>query len=211
LDSGMEQMDPRRRVAREAARLLYTGTAEEYKQAKEEAARSLGVKAMPSNYEVAVELDHRAEEVEGEERRRLLLKLRHVALKIMRLLREFDPLLVGSVWRGTARKGSDVDISIYTSQPDEAVARLRAADLSIKDIEEMVVTKTGQPKRSLHISVVLGDGDEAEVVVRPPEEKGEIERCEIYGDPKKGLSLTELEKLMRVDPLRKFVPQRRRR
>ena len=30
-------MDPRGEVAREAARLLYTGAAEEYKQAKEQA------------------------------------------------------------------------------------------------------------------------------------------------------------------------------
>jgi len=209
LDSGIEPMDPRRRVAREAARLLYTGAAEEYKQAKERAARSLGIKAMPSNYEVAMELDHQAEEAEGEERRRLLLTLRRDALKIMRTLREFDPLLVGSVWRGTARKGSDIDISVYASRPDEAMARLRAADLSIKGTEEEVVTKAGQLKRSHHISVILVDGNEAEIVVRPPEEKGEVEHCEIYGDPKKGLSLPELEKLMSVDPLRKFVPRRR--
>ena len=209
MDSGIEPMDPRRRVAREAARLLYTGAAEEYKQAKERAARSLGIKAMPSNYEVAMELDHQAEEAEGEERRRLLLTLRRDALKIMRTLREFDPLLVGSVWRGTARKGSDIDISVYASRPDEAMARLRAADLSIKGTEEEVVTKAGQLKRSHHISVILVDGNEAEIVVRPPEEKGEVEHCEIYGDPKKGLSLPELEKLMSVDPLRKFVPRRR--
>lgn len=202
-------MDPRRRVAREAARLLYAGAAEEYKQAKDRAARSLGVKAMPSNYEVAMELDHQAEEAEGEERRRLLLNLRRDALKIMRILGDFFPILVGSVWRGTARKGSDIDISVYASRLDEAVARLQAADLSIKGIEEEVVTKAGQLKRSQHISVILVDGNEAEIVVRPPEEKGEVERCEIYGDPKKGLSLPELEKLMSVDPLRKFVPRRR--
>ena len=106
-------MDPRRRVAKEAARLLYTGAAEEYKQAKEEAARSLGVKAMPSNYEVAVELDLQAEEAEGEERQHLLLGMRRDALKVMRTLGEFDPRLIGSVWRGTARKGSDIDISVF--------------------------------------------------------------------------------------------------
>ncbi len=206
----MESMDPRRRVAREAARLLYTGAAEEYKQAKEKAARSLGVKGMPSNYEVAVELDRQAEEVEGEERTQLLLTLRRDALKLMRILGEFDPLLIGSVWRGTARKGSDIDISVYTSRPDEVVARLRVAGLPVKGIEEEVVTKTGQLKRSHHITIML-DGNEAEIVIRPPEEKGDVERCEIYGDPKRGLILPELEKLMSVDPLRKFVPQRRQR
>jgi hypothetical protein len=47
------------------------------------------------------------------------------------------------------------------------------------------------------------------VVIRPPEERGEMERCEIYGDMKKGLRLAELEKLMKTDSLRKFVPGRR--
>ncbi len=47
-------MEPREIVAKEAARLLYTGASEEYKHAKEQAARSLGLDAMPSNYEVAV-------------------------------------------------------------------------------------------------------------------------------------------------------------
>jgi hypothetical protein len=62
--------------------------------------------------------------------------------------------------------------------------------------------------RSTHVFVVLNEA-KGEVVVRPPEERGEAERCEIYGDVKKGLNLEELEKLMKTDPLRKFVPGRR--
>ena len=202
-------MDPRRRVAMEAARLLYTGASEEYKQAKGEAARSLGVGAMPSNYEVAVELDLLAEEVEGEERRCRILRMRGDALKVMRALVEFDPRLIGSVWRGTARRGSDVDIVVYASRPEDVVGRLAAANYTVEGFEEVTVSKRGRLIRSHHIAVGLEDGYDAEVVVRPPEERGEAERCEIYGDLKRGLSLPELEKLMRREPLRKFVPQRR--
>ncbi|MCW3991586.1 MAG: hypothetical protein NWE79_02675, partial [Candidatus Bathyarchaeota archaeon] len=67
----------------------------------------------------------------------------------------------------------------------------------------------GRLRRSHHIAVRLEEGYEAEVVVRPPGERGEAERCEIYGDLKRGLSIPELEKLMRRDPLRRFVPRRR--
>jgi len=203
-------LDTRRRVAREAARLLYTGAAEEYKQAKERAARSLGVDAMPSNYEVAVELDLIAEEREGEERRRRLLGMRRAALRLMRALREFDPRLVGSVWRGTARKGSDIDVAVYASRPEAVARRLEVSGFPVEGVEEVVVFKQGRPRRSHHIAVGL-DGYEAEVVVRPPEERGEADRCEVYGDLKRGLSLPELEKLMKQDPLRKFVPRRRYR
>ena len=202
-------MDPRRKVAMEAARLLYTGAVEEYKQAKEEAARSLGVRVMPSNYEVAVELDLQAEEAEGEERQQLILRKRWDALKVMTALVEFDPRLIGSVWRGTARRGSDIDIVVYASRPEDVVARLAAIGFTIEGVEKVVATKGGQSTRSHHIAVVLENGNDAEVVVRPLEEKGEVERCEIYGDLKRGLSLPELEKLMRIEPLRKFVPQRR--
>lgn len=202
-------MDPRRRVAREAARLIYTGSSEEYKQAKEEAARSLGVGTMPSNYEVAVELDILAEEVEGKERQRLILRMRRDALKVMRALVEFEPRLIGSVWRGTARRGSDIDIVVYASRPDEVVGRLVAAGFTVEDVEEVVASTRGRLKRSHHVAVGLGDGHEAEVVVRPQGEMEEVERCEIYGDLKSGLSLPELEKLMKREPLRRFVPHRR--
>ena len=201
-------MDPRGEVAREAARLLYTGAAEEYKQAKEQAARNLGVNAKPSNHEVALELDLLADQREGEERKRLLVTMRDHALALMRLLSEYDPVLTGSVWRGTARRGSDVDINVYSSNPGEVESKLRSAGYSVVDSKEEVFTQRGRTMRSTHVFVVLNEA-KGEVVVRPPEERGEAERCEIYGDVKKGLRLAELEKLMKTDPLRKFVPRRR--
>ena len=204
-------MDPRQRVAREAARLLYTGAFEEYKQAKEEAARSLRIEALPSNYEVAVELDLMAEEVEGEERQKLILGMREVALKVMRPLEDYEPRLIGSVWRGTARRGSDIDITVYSYWPKEVARRLEAAGFSVESIEEVTVLKQGRPISSHHITIRLEEGYEADVAIRSPEKKGEAERCEIYGDLKRGLTLPELEKLMRSDPLRKFVPRRRGR
>ncbi len=201
-------MDPRGEVAREAARLLYTGAAEEYKQAKEQAARNLGVNAKPSNYEVALKLDLLADQMEGEERKRLLVTMRDHALALMRLLPEYDPVLTGSVWRGTARKGSDVDINVYSSNPGEVESKLRSAGYSVESSKEEVFTQRGRTMRSTHVFVVLNEA-KGEVVVRLPEERGVVERCEIYGDVKKGLRLAELEKLMKTDPLRKFVPGRR--
>ena len=207
----MNSLEPRDRVAREAARLLYTGASEEYKQAKEQAARSLGVDAMPSNYEVAVELDALAGQMEGDERNQLLYTMRDVALAIMRALEEYSPLLVGSVWRGTARKGSDVDITVYAVQPVDVESTLAQSNYKVSNSEEVVVNKGGRTVRSRHIIVELGVGFNVEVVVRPPEEKGEAEVCETYGDPKRGLGLPDLEKLMKTDPHRRFVPRRRRR
>lgn len=202
-------MESRGRVAKEAARLLYTGASEEYMQAKERAARSLGVDAMPSNYEVALELDLLAEQSEGDERRELLVAMRNAALGVMRVLAEHGPVLIGSVWRGTARRGSDIDIVAYASRPDDVVTLLRSAGYHVARSEDAVAVRGGRTVRVTHFYLSLGGGLEAEVVVRPPEERGEEERCEIYGDVKRGIGLRELEKLMKSDPLRKFVPRRR--
>jgi len=203
-------LEARRRVAREAAWLLYTGAAEDYREAKLEAARSLGVETLPSNYEVALELDALAEEMEGEERRRRLLDMRREALEIMRLLSAFNPRLIGSVWRGTARRGSDIDIVVYAEDPVEVEELLMEGGYAIRDVEEVSIHKGGKIKTSCHIYIPLNDY-EAEIVVRHPDEMGRFERCEIYGDLKRGLTLSELERIMRVDPLRRFVPERRLR
>lgn len=200
----------REEVAKEAARLIYSGMADEYKQAKELAAQSLGERSFPSNYEVAVELDRIADETEGEERRRLLVEMRNQATVLMRALSSYGPVLTGSVWRGTARKGSDIDINVYTTSPEEVVIALAKNGYNVVRAEEESVVKGGRTLRSTHVFVNIA-GIEVEVVVRPREEEGEVDRCEIYGDLKRGIGLTDLERLMKTDPLRKFIPKRRYR
>lgn len=197
-------MSDRSSVAREAARLLYSGAAEEYIQAKEMAAASLGAKSTPSNYEVAIELDRLADEAEGGVRQRRLTEMRGKALALMKDLKGFSPRLIGSVWRGTARMGSDIDVVVLARSPSDLEAPL--ADYEIRERGE-VNFKGGV--HAYHFKIDLG-GDEAEVVVRDPAEYEE-ERCDIYGDVKRGLTLAELERLLRTDPIRKFVPRRRSR
>ncbi|RLG99309.1 tRNA adenylyltransferase, partial [Candidatus Bathyarchaeota archaeon] len=69
--------DLRQKAAREAALLLYTQQEKEYKQAKVRATKSLGINFLPNNREIAEQLDLLAEEVEGEERKRRLIEMRH--------------------------------------------------------------------------------------------------------------------------------------
>jgi len=204
-------LDPRSEVAREAARLLYTGASEEYIHAKERAARSLGVETMPSNHEVAIELDILADEIEGKTRAEFIIKMRDLALGLMRVLSDVRPVLRGSVWRGTARKGSDIDIDVYSNDPVEVKRLMEDSGYTVTGFKEKVAVSGRVMSRSIHIQVRLEDDIEGEVVVRPVEEHGLDVRCEVYGDVKKGLRLPELEKLMNTDSLRKFVPRRRYR
>jgi len=197
-------------VARLAARLMYDRKVKEYKDAKEMATASLGSKALPSNYEVAVELDALTDRLEGDARQSRLIEMREAALQVMKTLARYKPRLMGSVWRGTARLGSDIDVIVY-GDPD-AVEHVLSQSYTVTGRDAQRFTLEGLPRSTTHIRLTV-TGYEAEVVVRP---QSDIEaygddRCEIYGDARRGLDVNDLEKLMRVDPLRRFVPKRRLR
>jgi len=196
----------RNRVAQEAALLLYTSQEKEYKQAKKRASETLGARVLPSNLEVAEELDRIAEEREGPSRRELLLRMRREAREIMEALKEFNPRLVGSVWRGTARQNSDVDIVTFSQDHLQVLKQLQKHNFEAESSEWRSVTKEGRKESSFHIHILLPSGDEMEVVVRSPDRLGQPERCETYGDVKTGLSLNQLTKILKENPLQKFVP-----
>ena len=196
----------RNRVAKEAALLLYTSQEKEYKQAKQRASATLGVRVLPSNLEVAEELDIIAEEREGHQRKEHLLRMRNEAKQIMETLNEFNPLVVGSVWRGTARKSSDIDIQVISENHQHVMEHLQTKGYVINRTERRSVTKEGMKSSSVHIQVVLESGDIVEIVVRNPEKLGKTQRCETYGDLKTGLNLKQLAKVLEDNPLQKFVP-----
>jgi predicted nucleotidyltransferase len=196
----------RNRVTREAALLLYTSQEKEYKQAKKRAAETLGARVLPSNLEVAEELDRIAEEREGTSRKKLLLRMRREAREIMEALEEFNPRLVGSVWRGTARQNSDIDILTFSQDPIQVLKQLQKHNFEAESSEWRSVTKEGRKEASFHIHILLPSGDEVEVVVRSLNYLGRSERCETYGDARTGLSLNQLTKILEENPLQKFVP-----
>jgi predicted nucleotidyltransferase len=196
----------RSRIAREAALLLYTSQEKEYKQAKKRAAETLGVRVLPSNLEVAEELDRIAEEREGASRKKLLLRMRREAREIMEILEEFNPRLVGSVWRGTARQNSDIDILTFSQDSLQVLKQLQEHNFVAESSEWRSVTKEGRKEASFHIHLLLFSGDGVEVVVRSPDCLGQPERCETYGDVKTGLNLEQLTKILEENPLQRFVP-----
>jgi len=197
----------RRRVAQEAAGMLYTGQEKEYKQAKLRAAKILGVHVLPSNAEVAMELDRIAEEREGKTRQQRLVQMRREALQIMRVLRNFNPILVGSVWRGTAHRNSDIDIATYAKNPQEIVSTLQKYKYPIKRTEIQTVTKKGKKGQSFHIYVDFPSNDHAEIVVRGPEDINCKVLCEIYGDVVTGLTIKQLQRVLEENPKQKALPR----
>src|SRR6266853_1426353 len=109
----------RRQIALDAARLMYERVESEYYTAKRKAAKQVcrkGIKPedLPSNAEIREQIQHFARIHEGDRRMENLRDMRLEALRLMRLLRAFRPRLIGSVMTGHVRKGSDIDIHVFT-------------------------------------------------------------------------------------------------
>ena len=194
------------KVAREAATLLYFGAEKEYKQAKLRAAKTLNVHFLPKNLEVARELDAIADENEGPARKERLIQMRKEALEIMTVLKAYCPLLIGSVWRGTVRQGSDIDIAIYDSLPEEIPKILATQGFKISKTQWNTVTKKGKTEPSFHIYTETVHKHAVEVVVRSAEEACRDRKCEIFGDRIKGLNVQELSKILSEYPGQQFIP-----
>src|ERR1700679_884094 len=111
----------RRQIALLAARLMYERQESEYFTAKRKAARQLGVeyryrpRDLPSNAEIRDQIQSLANLLEGDSRQDNLKEMRLAALLMMRRLDRFHPKLIGSVWPGHIRKGSDLDIHVFSN------------------------------------------------------------------------------------------------
>ena len=103
-------------------------------------------------------------------------------------------------------EGSDIDVIVYHHNPKEIEQRINVF-YPVSEVKNEVFYKDGEPHNTLHIFFLV-DVYYFEIVVRNPAEKFP-ERCEIFGDIKRGISLHSLEKLIKSDPLRKFIPRRR--
>src|SRR6516165_2828788 len=119
----------RQAIALEAARLMYERVESEYFTAKRKAAKRLcrqGVKPadLPSNAEIREQIQVFARIHEGEKRTQHLRDMRLQALRLMRLLRPFRPRLIGSVMTGHVRKGSDIDIHVFTDSAERVTGLL---------------------------------------------------------------------------------------
>ena len=147
----------RRQIAWEAARLMYERRESEYHRAKIKASRRIcrgWIKPsdLPSNAEIRDQIQCFARLHEGEKRTENLRDMRLEALRMMRALKRFKPRLIGSVFTGHIRQGSDIDLHVF-SDSTESVA-LALDDMgAVYDVERKRVRKNQQEQIFTHIHV----------------------------------------------------------
>ncbi|MFO0590422.1 MAG: nucleotidyltransferase domain-containing protein [Polyangiaceae bacterium] len=150
----------RTRVAVEAARLMYEEGVKQYFTAKRMAARRLLGRAegdktryrpadLPSNGEIREALLRLSDLAEGSRRTRRLFAMRVIALEVMNSMLPFEPRLIGSVSTGHIRRGSDIDIQVFTDHEESLERHLRSIGRDFER-EPVTIQKFGEIREYVH-------------------------------------------------------------
>ncbi|MFO7902560.1 MAG: HD domain-containing protein [Planctomycetota bacterium] len=195
----MNRSKLRRQIAFEAACLMYHRQESEYYRAKQKAARRIHrgwVKPaeLPRNTEIRDQIQVLARLYEGEDRDSNLREMRLEALRLMRLLHRFRPRLIGSVLTGHVRKGSDIDLHVF-SDSVEAVALTLDESGAVYDVERKRVRKHGEERVFTHIHVT--DRFPFELTVYPANQAHYVFKSSITGKAIERANIAQLEKRLR--------------
>ncbi len=188
----------RRQICYEAARAMYFRHESEYYRAKNKAARRIckgWVKPsdLPSNAEIRDEIQSFARLHEGESRRDNLKQMRLVALRVLRLLERFKPKLIGSALTGHVRRGSDIDIHVFSDSLD-AITLALDEQMLFYDVERKRVRKEGVEKVYTHIH--LNDTFPTELTVYESSWVNHVFKSSITGKAIERASISQLEQLL---------------
>lgn len=122
----------RRAVAQEAARIMAEHGVDDYGLAKRKAAERLGatdIAVLPRNAEIEAALADHHRLFEAATHSSTLTDLRRTALHAMRLLRKFEPRLVGPVLSGTASAHSEINLHLFAEGSEAVVLHLMDNDV----------------------------------------------------------------------------------
>lgn len=177
---------------------MYERVESEYFTAKRKAAKRLcrgNVKPtdLPSNSEIRDQIQLFARLHEGDQRAVNLKDMRLAALHMMRHLRQFKPRLIGSVMTGHVRKGSDVDLHVFTNSP-ALVAEVLENEGYQFDVERKQIVKHNEARIFTHIHVF--DRFNFELTVYAEDQAHYVFKSSITGKAIERASIRELEEFL---------------
>ncbi len=193
-------------VAREAARVMYREGVSQYLDAKRIAAkRVLGREArgalfrpgdLPSNGEIREALLVLVELSEGKDRTRRLFAMRAVALTLLKDLERWNARLIGSVWSGHARRGSDIDVHVFGDLED---IEQDLSDRGWTSLTESVLIRVPGGFETYHHVHVLDQPFPVELSVYPAIERTRTQRSSVDGKAIDRVSMRRLEARLREE------------
>jgi len=185
-------------LAQQAARLMAEQGIEDYLLAKRKAAERLGVSdtaVLPSNAEIEEALVTHQRLFQSDRHSRELSQLRRSALKLMQLLQDFQPRLVGSVLSGTATIHSEINVHVFTDQPERIALALHERGINHHHAEKKMRYEADRYVSYPSFKFVAGH-HATEVVTFPLDGIRQAPLSPVDGKPMQRATIAEVEALI---------------
>ena len=177
---------------------MYDREESEYFRAKMKATRRIcsgepKPRDLPSNREIRDQIQAFARLHEGERRTENLRQMRIEALRMMRTLRTFRPRLIGSTLTGHVRRGSDIDLHVF-SDSIEAVSAALETEGIVHEVERKKVRKQGVEQVFTHIHA--NDSFPFELTIYASNMAHYVFKSSVTGKAIERANIGELERLL---------------
>jgi hypothetical protein len=188
----------RRAMAQEAARIMAEHGIHDYLTAKRKAAERYGNPddaSWPRNTEIEAALIEYQRLFAADTHGSSLQRLRGAALNAMRRLTRFEPRLVGPVLTGTATSHSDVQLHLFSDQPELVGLELfdRGVEHEVTERRHRMNAEQVRAFPGLRFEV---DGETVEATVFPLDGIRQAPVSPVDGRPMRRADMTELEILI---------------
>ena len=184
-------------VAGEAARLMQDQGLRDFRSAKAKAVDRLGLErsgALPGNREIERALAEHQRIFAGEEQGELLLALRQQALKLMEMLEEFSPRLVGDALSGIANEHSPLELHLFADAPEQVADALSTRGLRHRSTARRYRLRHGVSESFPAFSCLLLDC-EAILTVFPLRQRGHAPLSAVDGRPMRRAGIRQVAAL----------------
>ena len=185
-------------LAQEAARIMFDQGIEDFLLAKRKAAERLGVSdvaVLPRNAEIESALLDHQRLFHSQQHAESLSKLRHSALKAMRLLETFQPRLVGSVLAGTATAQSEIILHVFADHAERVSLLLDESGIDHRHAEKKLRYESERQISFPSFKFVAGM-HAVEVVTLPIDGLRQPPLSPVDGKPMHRAALAEVEALI---------------
>lgn len=185
-------------LAQEAARLMAEQGIEDFLLAKRKAAERLFVtdaSVLPKNAEIELALAEHQRLFHAQSHHAQLRELRRTALRLMQMLKEFEPRLVGSVLSGTASASSEINLHAFADQPEQVALRLLEHRIAHKHAEKKLRYESNRLMAYPSFKFIAGK-HAIEVVVFPINGIRQAPLSPVDGKPMQRAPIAELDTLL---------------
>lgn len=185
-------------IAQEAARLMAEHGIHDFLVAKRKAAERFGVTegaVLPRNTEIEQALFAHQRLFGQGEHERSLQRQRQAALKAMKLLAQFEPRLVGPVLTGAATEHTDVQLHVFSDNPEAVYILLMDRHVPHEVIERRIKMQADRQLSLPGLRFEIGE-DTIEAVVFPTDGIRQAPVSPVDGKPMRRANAAELWELL---------------